>query len=48
MNMLEYLIGVEDEEDKGLYAGIVGEEEEGWNFLASWLTARCHLRKCES
>ena len=32
MNMLEYLIGVEHEEDKALYAGILGEEEEGWNF----------------
>ena len=32
MNMLEYLIGVEGKEDKALYAGIVGEEEEGWNF----------------
>ena len=32
MNMLEYLIGVEGKEDKALYAGIEGGEEEGWNF----------------
>ena len=32
MNMLEYLVGIEGEEDKALYAGILGQEEEGWNF----------------
>jgi hypothetical protein len=47
MDILEYLIDAEGEEDKGILAGMLGKEEEGWHMPGIVVDGETSLERIE-